>query len=241
MYARFTFENFIACPNSAQAFALARAAADAPGEPAHSPLYIHGPISSGKSHLLYAIQNRLSQTAPEKRVACLKSDDFTGELIQSIRYGRNLSFRATYAGLDVLLVDDIQFIQGKEATQQEFLTIVDLLLQSGKQVVLTATCPLEALPVLNTALSATEVAITAPSPETMLTVAAAKAAEYGMEIPEVVLRYITHRTENIRQIEGALKRIMVYKDLYAMELTAQNLLKMLSEGWLPDIRKSPLL
>lgn len=222
MYARFTFENFVTGPNSAQAFALAQAAADAPGEPAHSPLYIHGPSSAGKSHLLYAIKNRLSQTAPEKQVACLKYDDFTSELIQSIHCGRTPNFREVYASQDVLLVDDIHFIRGKEATQQEFLTIVELLLRGGKQLVLTSTCPLEELPVLNAALSAAEVAITAPDPETMLTVAAAKATEYGMEIPEVVLRYITHCAENVRQVEGALKRIMAYRDLYAMELTAHN-------------------
>lgn len=237
---QYTFETFVSGSSNSLAFKLARAAADAPGT-SPVPVYLHGPAACGKSHLLYAVKNRISRNFPEMRVICIKCDDFTGELIQSMCHGHTQGFRESYRKTDVLLMDDIQFLEGKEATQQEFLSLFRILLDSGKQVVLTSTCPLEELPVLKEAALFAEAEILPPDINTKLAAASCKAAEYGLALSEAVLLYLANRAENIRQIEGALKRILVHRDLGSFRLTQQNILKMLAEEWLPTIQKTPIV
>jgi len=240
MNAQYTFETFVSGASNSLALKLARAAADAPAAPL-APVYLHGPAACGKSHLLYAVKNRISRNFPEMRVICIKCDDFTGELIQSMRHGHTRDFRESYRKADVLLMDDIQFLEGKEATQQEFLTLFHILLDSGKQVVLTSTRPLEKLPILKEAALFAEAEILPPDLETKLAAASCKATEYKLTLSEAVLLYLANQADNIRQIEGALKRILVHRELGSFGFTQANILKMLEEEWLPTIQKTPIV
>lgn len=240
MYAQYTFENFISGPSNLGALTAAQAMTSTPAA-ALPPVYLHGPVASGKTHLLCAIKNRIERLSPDRRVICKKFDDFTEELIQSFRNRRIQEFRSTYCSADVLLVDDVQYIQGKEATQEEFLLILRSLLDRGGMVMLTSSCPLEALSVLKKSALFSEVALLPPDIGHKLTVAAFKAAEYGLSLPEAVLEYLAKHGDNIRQIEGGLKRILICRELGTPELTQQSLLKMLSEEWLPLIRKPPVI
>ena len=230
MNAQYTFETFVSGSSNSLALKLARAAADAPAAPL-APVYLHGPAACGKSHLLYAVKNRISRNFPEMRVICIKCDDFTGELIQSMRHGHTRDFRESYRKADVLLMDDIQFLEGKEATQQEFLTLFRILLDSGKLVVLT----------LKEAALFDEAEILPPDLETKLAAASCKAKEYKLTLSEAVLLYLANRADNIRQIEGALKRILVHRELGSFGFTQANILKMLEEEWLPTIQKTPIV
>ena len=214
----FTFETYVVGPQNKLAYAAARAVAERPAEN-YNPLFIYGDSGLGKTHLLYAIAHLLKKRQPEARIVYIKGDDFTNELIASIREGQNREFREKYRQATLLLVDDIQFIAGKQQTQEEFFHTFNTLYESGKQIVLTSDRPPQEMMQLEDRLRTRfewglMVDVAPPDFETRLAIIKNKAAMLGVTLPDEVSDYIAENvTANVRQIEGTLNKILAYRDL----------------------------
>ena len=197
----FTFETYVVGPQNKLAFAAAKAVTEKPGEN-YNPLFIYGDSGLGKTHLLYAIANALRKKRPAAKIVYIKGDDFTNELVASIRENRNAEFREKYRQTDILLMDDIQFIAGKIQTQEEFFHTFNTLYESGKQIVLTSDRPPKEITQLEDRL------------RTRFAIVQNKAALLGVKLPNEVTDYIAENiTSNVRQIEGTLNKILAYRDL----------------------------
>ena len=214
----FTFGTYVVGPQNKMAYAAARAVAEKPAEH-YNPLFIYGDSGLGKTHLLYAIAHQVRQRQPEARIVYIKGDDFTNELIASIREGKNAEFREKYRQSTLLLVDDIQFIAGKKQTQEEFFHTFNTLYESGRQIVLTSDRPPREMTQLEDRLQTRfewglMVDVAPPDFETRLAIIKNKAIRMGVELPEEVLIYVAENvTSNVRQIEGTLNKILAYRDL----------------------------
>ena len=214
----FTFETYVVGPQNKLAYAAARAVAERPAEN-YNPLFIYGDSGLGKTHLLYAIAHLLKKRQPEARIVYIKGDDFTNELIASIREGQNREFREKYRQATLLLVDDIQFIAGKQQTQEEFFHTFNTLYESGKQIVLTSDRPPQEMMQREDRLRTRfewglMVDVAPPDFETRLAIIKNKAAMLGVTLPDEVSDYIAENvTANVRQIEGTLNKILAYRDL----------------------------
>ena len=214
----FTFENFIKGPSNQFAFAAAQAVAANPSG-AYNPLFIYGGSGLGKTHLLTAIQTEIKRTHPDFVIMYVTCEQFTNELIAAIRAGSTEDFRMKYRVADLLLVDDIQFIAGKEQTQEEFFHTFNTLYESGRQIVLTSDRPPSEMTLLDDRLRTRFewgllVDVAPPDFETRLAIVKNKAAILGMELPDKIAAYIAENvTANVRQLEGTINKIMAYKDL----------------------------
>ena len=214
----FTFETYVVGPQNKLAYAAAKAVAEKPAE-GFNPLFIYGESGLGKTHLLYAIAHLMRSRRPESRIVYIKGDDFTNELVSSIRENRNAEFREKYRQADILLVDDIQFIAGKIQTQEEFFHTFNTLYESGKQIVLTSDRPPREMTQLSDRLmsrfeSGLMVDVAPPDFETRLAIIHNKAALLGVKLPNEVMDYIAENvTTNVRQLEGTLNKILAYRDL----------------------------
>ena len=214
----FTFETYVVGPQNKLAYAAAKAVAEKPAE-GFNPLFIYGESGLGKTHLLYAIAHLMRSRRPESRIVYIKGDDFTNELVSSIRENRNAEFREKYRQADILLVDDIQFIAGKIQTQEEFFHTFNTLYESGKQIVLTSDRPPREMTQLSDRLmsrfeSGLMVDVAPPDFETRLAIIHNKAALLGVKLPDEVMDYIAENvTTNVRQLEGTLNKILAYRDL----------------------------
>ena len=214
----FTFGTYVVGPQNKMAYAAARAVAEKPAEH-YNPLFIYGDSGLGKTHLLYAIAHQVRQRQPEARIVYIKGDDFTNELIASIREGKNAEFREKYRQSTLLLVDDIQFIAGKQQTQEEFFHTFNALYESGKQIVLTSDRPPKEMTQLEDRLRTRfewglMVDVEPPDYETRLAIIRNKAALLGINLPERITNMIAENvTANVRQIEGVLNKILAYSDL----------------------------
>lgn len=214
----FTFETYVVGPQNKLAYAAARAVAERPAEN-YNPLFIYGDSGLGKTHLLYAIAHLLKKRQPEARIVYIKGDDFTNELIASIREGQNREFREKYRQATLLLVDDIQFIAGKQQTQEEFFHTFNALYESGKQIVLTSDRPPKEMTQLEDRLRTRfewglMVDVEPPDYETRLAIIRNKVALLGINLPDRISSMIAENiTANVRQIEGVLNKILAYSDL----------------------------
>lgn len=214
----FTFETYVVGPQNKLAYAAARAVADKPAEN-FNPLFIYGDSGLGKTHLLYAIAHQVKRKREDLRIVYIKGDDFTNELIASIREGSNAEFREKYRQAGILLVDDIQFIAGKKQTQEEFFHTFNTLYESGRQIVLTSDRPPSEMTQLEDRLRTRFewgllVDVAPPDFETRLAIVKNKAALLGMELPDKISAYIAENvTANVRQLEGTINKILAYKDL----------------------------
>ena len=214
----FTFETYVVGPQNKLAYAAAKSVAEKPAE-SYNPLFIYGDSGLGKTHLLYAIAHLVNRRRPEARIVYIKGDDFTNELVSSIRENRNAEFREKYREATVLLVDDIQFIAGKIQTQEEFFHTFNTLYESGKQIVLTSDRPPREMTQLEDRLRTRFewgllVDVAPPDFETRLAIVKNKAALLGMELPDKISAYIAENvTANVRQLEGTINKILAYKDL----------------------------
>ena len=214
----YTFERFVVGSSNKFAHAAARAVADNPGQN-YNPLFIYGESGLGKTHLLYAIANTIHATKPGARVVYIKGDTFTNELIQAIREGRNQEFREKYRGADVFLMDDVQFIAGRDSTQEEMFHTFNTLYELKKQIVFTSDRPPKELLRLDDRLKTRfEWGLLAdvqpPDYETRMAIIKNKAIRMGVELPEFLLQLIAENiTANVRQIEGTVNKIMAYQDL----------------------------
>ena len=214
----FTFDTFVVGDSNKLAYAAARAVADAPAEH-YNPLFIYGDSGLGKTHLIYAIAHEIRTKTPNAKIVYIKGDDFTNELVSSIRENRNAEFREKYREATVLLVDDIQFIAGKIQTQEEFFHTFNTLYESGKQIVLTSDRPPREMTQLEDRLRTRfewglMVDVAPPDFETRLAIIQNKAAALGVKLPAEVSDYIAENvTSNVRQLEGTLNKILAYRDL----------------------------
>ena len=223
----FTFETYVVGPQNKLAYAAAKAVAEKPAE-GFNPLFIYGESGLGKTHLLYAIAHLMRSRRPESRIVYIKGDDFTNELVSSIRENRNAEFREKYRQADILLVDDIQFIAGKIQTQEEFFHTFNTLYESGKQIVLTSDRPPREMTQLSDRLmsrfeSGLMVDVAPPDFETRLAIIHNKAALLGVTLPNEVMDYIAENvTTNVRQLEGTLNKILAYRDLLGDQVDEES-------------------
>lgn len=221
----FTFENFIHGPSNQFAFAAAKAVADNPSG-AYNPLFIYGPSGLGKTHLLNAIKIEIQKKHPQFKIVYVDCESFTNETITAIRNATTESFRQKYREADVLLIDDIQFIAGKEATQDEFFHTFNTLHNAGKQIVLACDRPAKEIKSLEERLRTRfEWGLTAdiqpPDLETRVAIVRRKAELLHLDLPDAVADYIAeHLKQNIRQLEGAVKKINAY---YMLENIAPSI------------------
>ena len=230
----FTFETYVVGPQNKLAFAAAKAVTEKPGEN-YNPLFIYGDSGLGKTHLLYAIANALRKKRPEARIVYVKGDDFTNELIASIRENRNAEFREKYRQTDILLMDDIQFIAGKIQTQEEFFHTFNTLYESGRQIVLTSDRPPSEMTQLEDRLRTRFewgllVDVAPPDFETRVAIVKNKAAMLGMTLPDKIANYIAENvTANVRQLEGTIHKILAYKDLLGNEADEETVTRAMQD------------
>lgn len=209
---QYTFDKFVVGSSNQHAFSAARAVADNPAD-AYNPLFIYGESGLGKTHLLYAIANQIQREHPDYNIVYIKGDQFTNELIAAVQEGRNIEFRSKYRGADLFLVDDIQFIAGKESTQEEFFHTFNTLYESKKQIVLTSDRPPRDIATLEDRLKTRfEWGLTAdvqpPDFETRMAIIKRKAELVGLSVPDNVCEFIAQKLKsNIRQLEGTVKKL----------------------------------
>ena len=224
---QFSFENFVVGPSNRFAHGAAVAITNNPGE-VYNPLFIYGPPGVGKTHLLYAIANGIRRNKPDAKVVYIKGDQFTNELIDAIKSGKNMEFRNKYREADLFLIDDIQFIAGKESTQEEFFHTFNKLYEEHKQIVMTSDRKPGDMQTLQDRLRGRFewgllADIQPPDYETRMAIIKNKAQSLGLELPDDVCNYIANNvTSNVRQIEGTVKKILAYRDLNAMPLDLPN-------------------
>ena len=225
---QFTFDNFVVGPSNRFAHSAAIAVSKTPGQ-VYNPLFIYGPPGVGKTHLLYAIANGIRKEKPDANIVYIKGDQFTNELIDAIKNGKNIEFRSKYREADLFLVDDIQFIAGKESTQEEFFHTFNKLYEEHKQIVLTSDRKPDDMLTLEERLRSRFLwgliaDINPPDYETRMAIIQNKARQLGLQLSDDVCNYIAiNITSNVRQIEGTVKKILAYRDLNNMPLDLPNI------------------
>ncbi len=230
---KYTFDSFVVGSCNQFARAAAMAVAEQPSK-AYNPLFLYGGVGLGKTHLMHAIGHLIKSQWKEKRLAYVSSEGFTNEVVNSLRFDRMISFRDKYRGVDVLLMDDIQFIAGKERTQEEFFHTFNALYEAQKQVVISSDCAPKDIRQLEERLrSRFAWGLTAdlqpPDLETRMAILAKKASHEGQTLPDNVCLFIASKMKaSIRDLEGALIRLIAYSSLTGAPIsleTAQHVLK----------------
>ena len=232
--AEFTFDTFVVGPSNKLAYAASQAVAEHPAQN-YNPLLIYGDSGLGKTHLLYAIANVIRRNDQNAKIVYIKGDDFINEFIELIRAGRGSEFRAKYREADLLLVDDVQFVAGKEQVQNEFFHTFNNLYESGKQIVLTSDRPPSEMTLLDDRLRTRFewgllADVTPPDLETRLAIVKNKAAALGMDLPDKIASYIAENvTSNVRQLEGKVNKILAYKDLLGSEADEETVTRAMQD------------
>src|SRR4051794_25571440 len=222
----YTFANFIVGSANRLAHAASLSVAERPGH-AYNPLFLYGGVGLGKTHLMHAVGNQVIAKFPRKKVVYATSERFTNEFITSIQQGKIDEFRARYRRIDLLLIDDIQFIADKERTQEEFFHTFNAIHEDGKQIVLTSDRPPKAIQALEERLRSRFewgliADLTAPDLETRIAILRAKAEEGAVSITSDVIEFIARKVvSNIRELEGALNRIVAYASMGGIPITIE--------------------
>ncbi|HEX6548935.1 MAG TPA: chromosomal replication initiator protein DnaA [Candidatus Dormibacteraeota bacterium] len=231
---KFKFSTFVVGNNSRFAHAAAKAVADAPGEH-YNPLFLYGGVGLGKTHLMHAIGHEVRRQYPKKRVNYLTSEQFMNEVIASIQTGHMAEFRHKYRTVDVLLIDDIQFLAGKDRTKEEFFHTFNALHEINKQIVISSDRPPKEIPTLEDRLrSRFEQGLLAdiqpPDFETRLAILKSKLGASGGLISEEVLTFIAHKVQkNIRELEGALTRVLAFAAIHQRQIDEEEAARLLSD------------
>lgn len=231
---RYTFENFIIGSNNELARAACEAVSQNPGR-VYNPLFIYGGVGLGKTHLLQSIGNSILAGNPAKKIIYSTSERFTNDLVDMIKTQNIRDFKKPYLESDLLIIDDIQFIAGKEKTQDEFFHIFNTLYQMNRQIVLSSDRPPKAISTLEERLRSRFEGgmiadVSRPDLETRMAILKAKALEKEMEIDDEALNYIASNIQhNVRELEGALNRVIVSCELKAVEPNLTNVKKILSD------------
>ena len=239
---KYTFDTFVVGSNNKFAQAAALAVAESPGD-TYNPLFIYGGAGLGKTHLMHSIAHFILEHDKNSRVLYVTSEEFTNELIETIRNGNNTAmskFREKYRNIDVLLVDDIQFIIGKESTQEEFFHTFNALHSAGKQIILTSDKPPKDMETLEDRIrSRFEWGLIAdigtPDYETRMAILRRKVEADDMKLSDEILNYIaTNIKSNIRELEGALNKLLAYSNLEKTDITMEIAMKELQNIITPD-------
>ena len=231
---QFSFDNFVVGPSNRFAHSAAIAVTNNAGQ-VYNPLFIYGPPGVGKTHLLYAIANGIRKNNPDTNVVYIKGDQFTNELIDAIKTGKNIEFRSKYREADLFLIDDIQFIAGRDSTQEEFFHTFNKLYEEHKQIVMTSDRkPSDMLTLEDRLRTRFEwgllASIEAPDYETRMAIIKTKAVSLGLDLNDEVCNFIAvNVTNNVRQLEGTVKKIKAYHDLDGMELTLSAISKVIGD------------
>ena len=242
---KYTFDTFVVGNNNKFAHAAALAVAESPGK-MYNPLFIHGGAGLGKTHLMHSIAHFILNQNPEKRVLYVTSETFTNELIDSIRNGNNTSmtkFREKYRNVDVLLIDDIQFIIGKESTQEEFFHTFNDLHNNKKQIIISSDKPPKDIETLEARLRSRFewgliADISSPDFETRMAILHKKEENDGYDIDNEVIKYIAMNIKsNIRELEGALNKLVALSNLENREITIRLAEEALKDIISPDKKK----
>ncbi len=238
---RYTFETFVVGSSNQLAQAACLAVAEHPSQ-AYNPLFIYGGVGLGKTHLLHAIGHRLSRSHPQFRIEYLSAEKFTNEIISAIRYDKTPEFRQRYRTIDLLLIDDIQFLSGKERTQEEFFHTFNDLHESRRQIVLSSDRSPKEIPDIEERLrSRFEWGLIAdiqpPDVETRVAILKKKAELDGLPLPDDVAFYIATKVKsNIRELEGSLVRIRAFCNLSGRDLTLDLAQEVLAHIWRTEER-----
>jgi len=239
---KYTFEKFVVGTSNQFAHAAAKAVAEAPGK-AYNPLFLYGGVGLGKTHLMHAVGHAIKQQNRHLRVAYITSEKFMNELINAIRYDKTQSFRDRYRNIDVLLMDDVQFIAGKERTQEEFFHTFNALHNDQKQIVISSDCPPREIPTLEERLhSRFEWGLIAdiepPDLETKVAILKRKADLDGIELPDEIAIFIASKIKsNVRELEGSLVRLVAISSLRGIPISrmlAQEALKNIIDAERPE-------
>ena len=222
--AGYTFDNFIVGNSNKFAHAAAISVAENPGKN-YNPLFIYGNSGLGKTHLLWAIGHSIHDRFPEKKISYIKGDDFTNDMVKSIKEGKTEEFRNKHRNVDLFLEDDIQFIAGKQSTQIEFFHTFNYIYEAGHQIVITSDRPPMEMSLLDDRLrtrfeGGLMADIAPPDLETRMAIARNKATRLGLILPDDIIEYIASSiTANVRQLEGVIKRLTAYKEILNSEIT----------------------
>jgi chromosomal replication initiator protein len=224
--AEFTFDNFVEGKSNQLAKAAALQVAGNPGK-AYNPLFIYGGVGLGKTHLMHAVANRIKERNPEARLAYVHSERFVGDMVKALQHNTINDFKTAYRTQDALMIDDIQFFAGKEKTQEEFFHTFNALLESQQQVILTCDRYPKEVDGLEERLKSRfgwglTVAIEPPELETCVAILMSKAALWKVELPEEVAFFIAKRIRsNVRELEGALRRVVATSHFTGREITLE--------------------
>lgn len=234
---KYRFENFVVGYSNELAHAVSKAVSKEPGR-TYNPLFIYGGVGLGKTHLMHAIGHRIRSNYPQVRLTYMSSERFVNELVHSLQDKRMTEFRAKYRTMDVLLMDDVQFIGGKERTQEEFFHTFNVLYEGGKQIIISSDSPPQKIPMLEKRLhSRFEWGLIAdiqvPDLETKMAILRKKAEEQGVKLPEEVVMFVASNVHSsVRELEGALVRLMAYRSLTGEAITlemSRRVLRQLTE------------
>jgi chromosomal replication initiator protein len=234
LHARLTFDNYVVGSSNKMAHAAAMAVADNPGH-SFNPLFVYGGVGLGKTHLLHAIGHRALEKNPDLTILYVTSETFTNEVINAIRTQKMDDFRSRYRSIDILMIDDIQFIAGKESTQEEFFHTFNALYQNGKHIVITSDKPPGAIAALEERmrsrfLGGLPVDVQLPDYEMRTAILRAKAEDMKVQVPDDVVQYVANKDQsNIRELEGALNKILMFAQLYRRPVTLQLAMESLTD------------